>query len=233
MAGPIFLRLSKQTEWVNDIPLKFLWTIALLPRDNQSMTDLAKNISSIVKRYEGDSKWPVSQDVYNKQADDAYGYMFASSVGFPSDAYNISNSITTNYGGYLPGPIGGERNGYGGSNALSINFLETNVDIIDNLIRPWIIAASHKGLIEDGKEDIKCNIAINMYTKDAHTQNVDPLATSITAKFQRRKSFIFEDAVPFQVSGDEISYGELSISDITKSVSFAFSKYYTTLVNDR
>lgn len=237
MIGPVPLRIFLQSEWANDIPLKFLWTISFFARGTaaaaeqtaNSIDDIGKNITSIITRYEGPDKWPVDTKIYQNQSDDSgnFGYMFASSVAFPNDAYNISNSQLEGTGGFLPGYIGGERNGYGGSNGLNISFIETNIDIIDNFIRPWIIAASHKGLIEDNKEDVKCDIMINFYTRDKNQYLERVIRPFTNLNFERRKSFIFENAVPYQVSGDQISYGDLSVGDITKTVSFAFSNYYT------
>ena len=237
MTGPVPLRISLQSEWINDIPLKFLWTIAFFARgpagatisSANSIANIASNVSRIIERYEGPGKWPMDINVYNNQSDYAgeYGYMFANSVAFPNDAFNVSNSQLEGAGGFLPGYISGERNGYGGSNNLNITFLETNVDIIDNLIRPWIIAASYKGLIEDNTEDIKCNIMVNMYTRDKYQSSRPFLTQFETLNFERRKSFIFENAVPLQVNGDEISYGDLGISDVSKTASFAFTNYYT------
>lgn len=238
MAGPVPARLALQSKWANDIPLKFLWTISFLARgaalseqSSNSIEDIGKNISSILTRYEGSGRWPVNTKLYDNQSDSSglFGYMFASSVAFPNDAYNVTNSQLDGAGGFLTGYIGGERSGYGGSNGLNISFIETNVDIIDNFIRPWIIASSHKGLIEDNQEDIKCRIMINFYTRDKDQYLISnvPQGQLTELTFERRKSFIFEDAVPYQVTGDQISYGELSIGDVTKTVSFAFSNYYT------
>lgn len=237
MVGPIPLRISLQNEWANDIPLKFLWTISFFARGTaaasqssaNSIADIADNISSILARYEGNNKWPVDPFVYQNQSDNSelFGYMFAHSVAFPNDAFNVSNSTLEGVGGFLPNYIGGDRPGYGGNNALNVTFIETNIDIIDNLIRPWIIAASYKGLIEDGKEDIKCNIMVNYYTRDSFQSTQRILLPGTELNFERRKSFIFEDAVPYEVKGDDISYNELSIGEVTKTVAFAFSKYYT------
>ena len=237
MIGPVPLRIFLQRDWANDIPLKFLWTISFFPRGTaaaaeqsaNSIADIGDNIASILERYEGPGKWPVDTRVYQSQSDDAelFGYMFASSVAFPNDAFNITNSQLPGAGGFLPGYIGGERSGYGGSNTLNISFTETNIDIIDNFIRPWIIATSHKGLIEDNKEDIKCEIMVNFYTRDRDQHLRGPMRPFTSLNFERRKSFIFENAVPFQVSGDEINYSDLSVGNITKTVTFAFSNYYT------
>lgn len=237
MIGPVPLRIFLQRDWANDIPLKFLWTISFFPRGvaaaaeqtTKSIADIGDNITSILERYEGPDKWPVDTGVYQRQSDDAelFGYMFASSVAFPNDAFNVNNSQLVGAGGFLPGYIGGERSGYGGSNNLNISFIETNIDIIDNFIRPWIIAASHKGLIEDNKEDIKCEIMVNFYTRDRDQHLRGPMGPFTTLNFERRKSFIFENAVPIQVGGDQISYGDLSVGEVTKTVTFAFTNYYT------
>ena len=230
MTGAIPLRISLQNEWANDIPLKFLWTISFFPRGAaaanifaaNNMSDVGANISSILARYEGRNKWPVIGGLFDYQSDPKkyYGYMFAQTVALPNDGFNISNSSIDNSGGFLPSYIGGDRSGYGASNGLSITFLETNLDIVDNFIRPWIIAASYKGLIEDGKEDIKCNIMVNYYTRAKPGQEGTPV-------FQHRKAFIFEDAVPYNVSGDELTYSDVNFGEVSKTVGFAFSRYYT------
>jgi hypothetical protein len=240
VTGPVPLRLKIQSEWENDIPLKFLWTISFLARGAgaatinaaNSLVDIGKNVSTILKRYEGNNKWVVKPNIYSSQSDQSnnYGYMYATAVAFPNDAYNVNNSDLNNSGGFLPGYIGGQRGGYGGSNSLNITFLETNIDIIDYFIRPWIIAASYKGLIEDGKEDIKCNIMVNYYTRDKDQYKTNIIRPGTVFEFERRKSFMFENVVPYQVNGDSISYGDLSIGELTKAVSFAFTNYYTTPV---
>ena len=43
-----------------------------------------------------------------------------------------------------------------------------------------------------------------------------------------RKRIIFYNAVPYQVEGDAVSYGDLSYSELAKTVAFAFSHYTTT-----
>ena len=145
-AGPIPTRLDLQSKWENDIPLKFLWTIALTPRTGAgsgsgSLDSIASNVTSILQKHEGTRKWPVKGEVYKAQSSSDYGYMFAYSVAFPNDAFNITNSSVEGAGGFLPGYIGSERAGYGGANSVNITFMETNADIIDNIIRPWIIAS--------------------------------------------------------------------------------------------
>jgi hypothetical protein len=234
MATPLPLRIQLQNTWRNDIPLKFLWTLHFFPRTadiNQDvdMSGIGRNVTNIISRYEGQNKWPIDVNIFNRQSDpsNTYGYMFAQGVAFSSDAFDVNTPAAGTMGGNLPGYVSGNRLPYGGSNGLNITFLETNIDIIDSFIRPWIIAASHKGLIEDNKEDIKCNILINYFTRDSGLQNTDIITPDTVVSFQRRKSFVFEDVVPFQVKGDEVSYNGVDFNELQKIVSFAYNKYYT------
>lgn len=239
MAGPLPLRIQLQNKWRNDLPLKFLWTIHFFPRNvdiNQqsSMSGIGQNIANIIRRYEGSNKWPIDVNIFEQQSDTAglYGYMFAHSVAFSNDAFDISSPTNNNIGGLLPGSVGGNRTPYGSSNGLNITFIETNTDVIDSFIRPWIIATSHKGLIEDNKEDIKCNILVNYFTRDKYQLNGGILTQDSVVNFQRRKSFVFEDVTPNQVRGDSVSYGGLDYNELQKTVTFGYSKYYTIPVYD-
>ena len=240
--GPIASRLNlMSSSWGNDIPLKFLWAMYIYPRDGSSLTNLGSRINSVINKYEvtSDTYWPIKQNLLERVTDSTsgYGLMLAQNVAMPADAYNITNSTLEGAGGFLPGPIAGNRAGYGGENKLDITLLETNIDVIDYFIRPWIIACSHKGLIEDGNqdEDIKCNIKLVLFSRDKTTYNTNnTVAVSfdnnravIERELTVRKSYEFLDVTPFQVSGDQLSYGELGLSDITKTVSFAFNKYRT------
>jgi len=239
MANPLPLRIQLQNKWRNDLPLKFLWTLHFFPRSaginqNSSMAGVGQNIANIISRYEGNNKWPLDIDIFEQQSDPAntYGYMFAHSVGFSNDAYDITSPSFGTTGGLLPGNVSGNRGVYGSSNGLNITFLETNIDVIDSFIRPWIIAGSHKGLIEDNKEDIKCNVLINYFTRDKNQINGGIITPETVVNFQRRKSFVFEDVIPNQVRGDSVSYGGLEYSELQKTVTFAYNKYYTVPIYD-
>lgn len=239
MAGPLPLRIQLQNDWRNDIPLKFLWTIHFFPRTSSftqstTMAGIGRNIRNLIDKYEGVDKWPIDYSVIDRQSDSSglFGYMFAYSVAFPNDAFDITSPSFGTTNGFLPGNVGGLRATYGSNNGLNITFLETNVDVIDTFIRPWIIAASHKGLIEDGKDDVKCNVLINLYTRDKNQVNGGIITPDTVVNFQRRKSFVFEDVTPNQVKGDSISYGGLDASELQKTVTFAFNRYYTIPIYD-
>ena len=244
-------RIDLQSKWINDIPLKFLWTVQFNTRSGgNGLEAIGKNISTILNKYErrASDRWPVRTKIFNDQSESGnnIGYLFASTVAFPSDSYQVSEVPIDNMGGFIPAYIAGNRTGYGSSNKLDITFIETNIDILDYFIRPWIIACSHKGLIELGvndPEDLKCNITISFYTRtdlsDKNSGIINNIRTQADInyvqrlpKFQLRKGMTFYNAVPFNIAGDQISYGELSESDVKKTVSFTFSHYNTLMLNE-
>jgi hypothetical protein len=230
MPGPRTARLDRQIKWENDLPLKFLWTIKFSAR-NGNTTSLGTRIQKVISMYEARtrSKWPVQKDILETQSHSKYGYLFASAVAFPSDSFAISEQPFDNTGGFIPAYVGGQRSGYGSGNKLDVTFFETNKDVLDYFIRPWIIACSHLGLIEtDNSQDLKCHIQVCFYTRDKASYNIvnkDGAGANFKTVMQLRKSMQFYNCVPFNVAGDQISYGELSYSDVSKIASFAFSHY--------
>lgn len=237
MAGPRAARLERQIKWENDLPLKFLWTINFAAR-NGSTTDLGNRIKSVISKYENRvGGWPVATDIISQQSHPSHGYVFASAVAFPGDSFSISEQPFDNTGGLVPAYVGGQRTGYGSSNKLDITFFETNKDILDYFIRPWIIANSHLGLIETGKsaDDLKCHIQVNFFTRDKPSYsypNRDANGVIFKTVMQLRKTMTFFNCVPFNIAGDQVSYGELTYSDVSKIASFAFSHYVVGNINN-
>ena len=232
--SPIQSRLALHQSWRNDLPLKFLWVVDFSTRTGNSTTGLGNNISTVLNKYENRSDfWKVNLNQLKDQSDPSgsFGLLVAQTIAFPNESFNISTKSTGDMGGFIPAYIGGERNPYGTQNRVDITFLETNVDIIDNFIKPWIIACSHRGLIEDDnqEEDIKCNITVNLYTRDKrYYMNPVESLQKLESKFEPRKRIQFYNAVPYSVEPDSISYGELTENDWKKTVAFAFSHYSVT-----
>jgi hypothetical protein len=225
-ASPTSSRLNLFRDWKNDLPLKFLWTVNFTARGTRTLVDIGRNINRVLSKYERSSpnSWRINTTQLAEQSESTnnFGLLVAQNIAFPNESFGISTQSIGNMGGFIQGYIGNERNPYGSSNKIDITFLETNIDIVDYFIKPWIIASSHRGLIEDenGEEDIKCNITVVLYTKDKSSYNGES-----AGKLEPRKQIDFYNAVPFNVGGDEVSYGELTEGDWKKTVSFAFSHY--------
>ena len=91
--------------------------------------------------------------------------------------------------------------------------METNLDFSSGLIRPWIIAASYKGLINLGEQkSIKCSIDIQEFTNK-----------SVDSEKPIRKFHKFKGCVPVSVNGKTLKYDSEEIR--TNSVNWVFEKY--------
>lgn len=229
MAGsPLSQRIDLLTEaWSTDIPLKFLWAI-----DIYGVTE--DNINNINNFYEKRSsrQWVTDRAAsLDYLSSSTFGFLLAQNIFFPQDSFNVG-SAEIGLGGFLPGYYGDTRTGYGGTNNLGITFLETNIDAIDYFIRPWIIAASHKGLIEDNDEstNIKCKIDAYLFSRDSVSSIASPKLENRRLKL--RKHLTFLNAVPFQVEGDSLKYEGLDYNDLLRRVSFAFTSYYTNSITN-
>ena len=223
-------RLKISQDWVNDLPLKFLWAVDFSPRVEGNMSAVGGSVKRIVDSHQPGS-WVVDANAFERQSDNSLqlGYLLAQSIAFPSEQFSISTESIERSGGYIAGYFGDRRSDYGSQQKIDITFLETNKDIFDYFIKPWIIASSYKGLIEDDEDDIKCTISVTLFSR-ARDYYTDKWASSFNpvrpqVDFTPRKQYIFYDCVPTNIEGDAISYGDLSVSDFTKTVSFVFSYY--------
>ena len=227
--GPIRRRLQLLRKWRYDIPLKFLWAVYIYPK-TPNLNELGENIRTVISKYEinNTNQWPVNTKGLTDVMDPfgSFGILLAQNIALPSDAFDIGNTTIDGAGGRLGGQYAGNRQGYGSSNKVDITFLETNIDIFDYFIKPWIIANSYKGLIEDGtgENELKCNLRLIQFSRDVESYP-GVLGTDSKIDLSVRKIIEFYDVTPFQINGDSLSYGDLSMSDLTRTVSFSFSRY--------
>ncbi|MDH3929631.1 MAG: hypothetical protein OEV22_17000 [Deltaproteobacteria bacterium] len=170
----------------------------------------------------------VDTNLIDRVSDSEVGFLLAQSVGFPGEDFEISTAnISDKSGGFQVAQVGGTR---GVNNSVDIKFLETNRDVFSFFLQPWVVAASYAGLIEDDTEpDIKCNIDIIQYSRTAE-RYADKVSESNKGnndivEYGIRKMHTFYDAVPTNVQGDDVSYGEMSESDISRVTAFNFSHY--------
>ena len=223
-------RLRIHQDWGSDIPLKFLWTIDFSPRGSGNMSSVGASIEKYISEYENNK--PVDKDIIDRNTDPSnnLGLLLAQSVSLPNENIAIGTEPLQGTGGFIAGYYGDRRADYGSQNKLDISFIETNRDVIDYFIKPWIIATSYKGLIEDGEDDLKCNISVVEYTR-ATDYYRDKWGSSNSynrpvAEFTPRKVFTFKDCVPIQTEVNQLSYDkDMSIGELSRTVSFIFSHY--------
>ena len=229
MPNSIRKRLRLHQDWTNDIPLKNIWGINFSARIGSGGMD---NVGDAVKHYLDiyrPNTFKVDTGLIDRVSDSEIGFLLAQNIAFPgAESFNISTAtLPDGTGRFQPGQVGGARST---DNNLSITFLETNRDVFSFFLQPWVVAASYAGLIEDDTEpDIKCNIDIIQYTRTAERYadkvNDSNKGNNDTVEYGIRKMHTFYDAVPITVDGDRISYGKMTLSDITRGAAFNFSHY--------
>lgn len=208
------------SRWEYDIPHKFVWAI-----DIYGVTK--PNIDNVLNQYERRDirrEWPVAAEVTIDAIRDQLGFVgLAQEVSFPTESFNVQNMEMGQSGGFIQGITGGIRNPYGSQNKIDITFLETNIDVIDYFLKPWIIAASHKGMIEDGdpNTNVKATIEAYLYTRAIYRNSIPAL----------RKHITFHKCVPFTATDEQLSYNDLSYDDLTKTVGFTFERYTVNTFN--
>jgi hypothetical protein len=225
MASPIKSRLNLPG-WANGIPLKFLWTVDISPRNGSNMASVGRSIKKYIETYDSKS-FDISENIIDDTSNKEYGELLAQTIALPNEQLLIETEHLEGTGGFKAGYIGKQRQPYGAQNKLDITFLETNKDLIDNFIKPWIIAVSYKGLIEDGEDDLKCNIDLVLHAKGQ--EEGEKGRGQGTQTWRDRKRFSFFNAVPYQIEAEQLSYsGDVSIQELSRTVAFTFDYYEVT-----
>lgn len=132
--------------------------------------------------------------------------LVAQEVGLPNESSNFAALESgSSMGGFLPG-YGMTSRGNFLNRTITVNFLETEVDIEHTFFRPWMIAVGIKGLVENGPS-LKGNMVVKQYTNGG--------------KFI--KGFQFKKLFPTAVEGYTLNYDNTDIK--IKSVTFACENY--------
>lgn len=205
-----FLNYISST-WDQTIPLKTLWTLQFT-----SLPLVIRSVDTILAGTERTSssiaKFPTNKNISDlSYSNFTASTLLAQKIQFPSDGLGVSTTSNNNMGGLFGGYYSTQRENY---NSINVEFLETNKDIIDFIMRPWLIAATYKGLIEDNELSIKTDMIVSLYSK--YDENT----------WASRKTIKFEGVVPVNTPGDMINYESSVNSAIIKPASLAFKRYY-------
>lgn len=205
-----FLNYISST-WDQTIPLKTLWTLQFT-----SLPQVIRSVDTILAGTERTStsiaKFPTNKNISDlSYSSFTASTLLAQKITFPSDGIGINTTSNNNMGGLFGGYYSTQRENY---NSINVEFLETNKDIIDFIMRPWLIAATYKGFIEDNELSIKTDMIVSLYSK--YDQNT----------WAGRKNIKFEGVVPVSTPGDMLNYESSNNAAIIRPVSLAFKRYY-------
>lgn len=210
--------LGNLSQWAYDVPYATQWALQIAPNAGTStlLGSLQYYTTIDTSSFQLDSN--VQSKLTNSSVmgeSDNLGIHFAQNVSLPQDGFTPGRVGIEDSGGYLKGVTGGDRMSIG-EKTVTIEFLETNLDFIDGIIRPWVIAAAYTGLIaRSDTPSIKCNLMVVQYTKGASR----PV----------RKMHQFADCVPYDVAGSTIDYESEKI--FKRSVKWIYNTYTYKLMD--
>jgi hypothetical protein len=209
--------MSLLGQWDYNVPLTTQWSVAIKPDAGNGLFNIIKDYTQIDV-----NNFYIPTFIQNKLLNektqsnmDGLGLYFAQSVKMAKESFSPASAGIEGLGGYLKGIVGGDRLDMQARH-LNIDFLETNIDFMDGLIRPWIITASYKGLINLGNsKSIKSSIYIVEYTRDRVEDTHRPT----------RKVHKFSGCVPIDVSEKTLKYDSEPTEAPTSSVTWMFEQY--------
>lgn len=219
-SSPVYYFLDRLSQWDYDIPLTTQWSVIIEPEMSNfgssdqffqkigEYTQIDKTGFVIHPNMQKRVLSELTQPVVN-----GLGLYYAQKVRFPKEEFSVQGVGVDGMGGYLKGVVANDRYEMG-ARSLNIDFLETNLDFNDALIRPWMIACSYRGLIDLGPQDsLKANIYIYQFTKNIGEDVEKPI----------RKIHLFQGCVPYNITEDEINYESEQIN--IKTVNFTYTNY--------
>lgn len=223
--------LNTLENWNTAIPFKFHWilnfhsptfpgphgvaqtTDDLRPR---KMTDLAETGIHITSErepvgYNQSNQVDAQANILTEYNMETFGCIFAQGVIVPGETHGVEMPTVQNSMGFLPGVISGNRSPMA---QLTVQFRETNTSFADAVIRPWIIALSHYGLVarKGADENIKRDIEVIQLARVASGH---PLII--------RKRFLFHNCVPVSMDTNELVHDGSEIKIYT--VPFHYTNY--------
>tara|TARA_R110001592_G_scaffold77269_3_gene232677 strand:+ start:304 stop:1128 length:825 start_codon:yes stop_codon:yes gene_type:complete len=189
--------INSMETWVGAIPLRTQWVVLI----DGFPAGLNTSILQGLEPTQGDKKGfnidRAKAFLTSYPAQSVVGCLFAQGADIPDDTLQTSVATIPNNRGFIPGRISGNRSEF---SPLTLQFRETNSSFIDHVIRPWVIMASHAGMVaRDDKNkpelDPRCNITIVQYTRSY--KNVSQIP---------RKVWNFYNCVPTGVSSRNLTY---------------------------
>lgn len=179
----------------------------------------------------------VKQQIESRAKSRATGMMLAQGIQLPGerskgDWLDLPNPTN----GMLPGPV---QSGVRSIDRLRIEFLETNLSTVDNLMRPWMQLTSHTGYMArpstDPYFDVRQSIYVFQLARGGHGNSVSLLNLlglgGTDQGLVARKVWIFQDAAPTEVDQQTYVYQTEDSGLTRRRVDFSFNRYFVHVPN--
>lgn len=208
--APDFLKSLLSTH-IGSLPKVPIWAVSFA----EIPLWVIQNITYIHSGYSGTLKQP-DNDLTNKLAKgvlhDSRGCLFAQAISVPGDGFTSNAEGQQNNGLYRE-YINQGRDDH---NKIKISFLDTTISFTENIIRPWVVATSHLGMV--------ARSGYLNYRTDMFLYRWSPgLGGSEPFIYQ---TWVFHKACPINVSNENIEYSPQS-GVIRRDVEFIYQSYNT------
>lgn len=187
--GPIPEFLDKVSKnWGLSFVYPKIWAITF--ECSKGNYNLGQSIKSVLARYRDINNFESLFTTANPYSDilktpkncsvsvgDASHFLLANKISIPGESIQLSTGAipsANESGGILWGrALASKVSNPSSATKLKITFFDTNKEIIDLLIKPWLAAISYQGLIEDPNcKPLKCNITAYFFAKSSANGHV-------------------------------------------------------------
>jgi len=204
--------INSMETWVGAIPLRTQWVVLIDQFPSGLNTDILQGLEPVQGDKKGFNINKAKAFLTSYPAQGIVGCIFAQGADIPDDVLQTSVASIPNNRGFIPGRISGNRTEF---SPLTLQFRETNSSFIDHIIRPWVILASHAGMVardEKNKPELdpRCNITIIQYTRSYKDVSQIP-----------RKVWNFYNCVPTGVSSRNLTYDAEQMDTYTSQWSYS------------
>lgn len=173
--------------------LPVLWTVSIDGISNGSINSILSDAGEKWKANTNPSDYTKSGNI-----------LISQEVSIPNESSNFSAMESgAGMGGFLPGYALNSRSNFL-DRGFTINFLETEIDLIHNFITPWMIAVGINGLVGS---KLKGNVEVRQFTNSGKLM----------------KGYKFKKVFPTNVEGFTLNYDSTDFK--IKSVTFACENY--------
>jgi hypothetical protein len=202
-----------------DVPLQTQWVVRIAPKIG--LFDFFNQIIRYSSVDHSIMRESVKYSHYEKflgprtnALEDGLGLYFAQSIELPGESLDMETISMAGDNCFVQSSVIKNRSS-GSKREFSMKLLETNVDIVDGLIRPWIIACGYRGNVAaPGLPSLKADVQVVQYTK------------GVTKPVRKIHNFI--DCTPYSTGGSELQYDTESI--VAKNVSWIYNYYHYKLI---
>lgn len=220
-SGPIPYYFDILSKWPTAIASESQWFVYIPFKD---VGPLKRSLYDTLKRFETGSGntgtvWSTQQSIADQLTKNAFqeghdylGCVFADKITLPSESIKASNQGLNFLGFQAPATMDYRVP----QTKLSISFRETNLSIVDFILRPWTMLVGHYGFVTrgNGSTDIKAPYIDVVYLGNSGAFKSGPY---------KRKIIRFHNAAPINVQGATNSYASNSYQ--STSVDFVYDYY--------